>query len=95
MSAVWEVVAGWLILSGAAGFALMGFDKHRAGRAGRRVPERTFFLLAFAGGVFGILAGSSAFHHKSRKGSFMAVVLVSALVWLAGLAELARLAGFP
>jgi len=73
----------------------MGFDKHRARGAGRRVPERTLFALAFAGGAFGMLAGISAFHHKSRKGSFMAVILVSALAWLAGLAELVRLAGFP
>ena len=95
MSAVWGLVAGWLLLSGIGSFALMGFDKHRAGGAGRRVPERIFFVLAFAGGAFGILAGSGAFHHKRRKGSFMAVVFVSAFLWLAGLAELARLAGFP
>jgi len=80
---------------GGAGFVLMGFDKRRARGAGRRVPERTFFALSFAGGVFGVLAGSSLFHHKSRKGSFMAVVAVSALVWLTFLVELERLAGFP
>jgi len=95
MRLVWELAAGWLALSGIVGFALMGFDKHRARGGGRRVPENIFFALAFSGGFFGILLGSSAFHHKSRKGSFLAVVLVSALLWLAGLAELARLAGLP
>ena len=80
---------------GIAGFALMGFDKHRARGARWRVPERSFFALAFAGGVFGVLLGSGIFHHKSRKGSFMVVVLVSALVWLAVLAELGRLVGSP
>ena len=93
MTALWELVGDWLALSGTVGFALMGFDKHRARAAGWRVPERTFFALAFAGGVFGVLAGSSVFHHKSRKGSFMVVVLVSALIWLAVLVELGRLAG--
>ena len=95
MNTVWEFVTGWLALSSIVGFALMGFDKQLATGAGRRVPEKTFFILAFSGGVFGVLAGSSAFHHKSRKGSFLAVVLVSALLWLAGLAYLATLVGFP
>jgi len=95
MNPVWEIATGWLALSGIVGFALMGFDKYLSCGAGRRISEKTFFLMAFAGGVFGILVGSEAFHHKSRKGSFMAVVLVSALLWLAGLAALARLAGLP
>jgi uncharacterized membrane protein YsdA (DUF1294 family) len=95
MNPVWEIATGWLALSGVVGFAFMGFDKYLSRGAGRRISEKTFFLMAFAGGVFGILVGSGAFHHKSRKGSFMAVVLVSALLWLAGLAALARLAGLP
>jgi uncharacterized membrane protein YsdA (DUF1294 family) len=95
MSPVWVLAACWLGLVGIAGFALMGFDKHRARESGRRVPERSFFALAFAGGVFGVLLGSRVFHHKSRKGSFLVVVLVSALFWLAVLAELGRLVGSP
>ena len=95
MNAVWEPVTGWLALSSIVGFALMGFDKQQARRAERRVPEKTFFILAFAGGVFGVLAGSSAFHHKNRKGSFLAVILVIALLRLVGLAELATVVGFP
>jgi len=95
MNPVWELATAWLALSGIVSFALMGFDKHLARGAGWRVSEKTFFALALAGGVFGVLAGSGAFHHKSRKSSFMAVVLLSAVLWLAGLVELARLAGFP
>ena len=42
----WQLVIGWILLSGLAGFVLMGFDKNRARRGRWRVPERTFFTLA-------------------------------------------------
>ena len=95
MNTTWDLVAGWLALSGLVGFVLMGFDKHQARRVGWRIPERTFFTLALAGGSFGILLGSVAFHHKIRKGSFIGIVLVCAAMWLGGLFELARLVGAP
>ena len=95
MNQEWLLVGGWIILSSLAGFLLMGFDKHRARGWGRRVPERTFFALALAGGAFGILAGSSVFRHKTLKGSFMGVIILSAVLWVAALAELARLLGPP
>jgi len=74
---------------------LMGFDKRRARGRGRRVPERTFFTLALLGGAFGILAGSSMFRHKTLKASFIGVILLSTVLWVVALAELARLLGFP
>ena len=95
MSPVWDFVAGWLALSGLLGFILMGLDKRRAMEAGRRISERTFFTLALVGGAFGILLGSAAFHHKNRKPSFIAVIVVCAVLWLGGVLELARLVGFP
>ena len=95
MNALWDLVAGWLPLSGLLGFVLMAFDKQRAREAGSRIPERTFFTLALIGGTFGILLGSLAFHHKTKKDSFIGVVLVCAALWLGGLLELVRLVGLP
>jgi uncharacterized membrane protein YsdA (DUF1294 family) len=95
LNATWDLVAGWLALFGLLGFVLMGFDKHRARKAGWRIPERTFFTLALIGGAFGILLGSLAFHHKNRKGSFIVIILTCAALWLVGLFELARLMGIP
>ena len=95
MNALWDFIAGWLALSGLAGFALMGLDKQRAREDGRRIPERTFFTFALIGGAFGILLGSIAFHHKTRKDSFIAVILICAALWLGGLFELVRLVGLP
>jgi uncharacterized membrane protein YsdA (DUF1294 family) len=53
-----------------------------------RIPERVFFRLAKVGGAFGILLGSGVFHHKTRKDSFIEVVLLVAVVWVAALAWL-------
>jgi len=93
LNAPWDLVTVWLALSGLVGFVLMGFDKHRAREAGWRIPERTFFTLALIGGTFGILLGSVAFHHKTRKGSFIGIIIVCAALWLGGLIELVRLVG--
>jgi len=93
LNALWDIILGWLALSGLLGFALMGFDKHQAREASRRIPERIFFALAFIGGTFGILLGTVAFHHKTQKGLFIGIILVSAALWLGGLSELARLIG--
>jgi uncharacterized membrane protein YsdA (DUF1294 family) len=95
LNALWDLVAGWLALSGLLGFFLMGFDKQRAREAGRRTPERTFFTLALIGGTFGILLGSLVFHHKTKKDSFIGIILVCAALWLGGLFELVRLVGLP
>lgn len=73
----------YVILMSAASFILMGLDKSRSKRSGaRRVPERTFFLLAILGGSPGAIAGMLLFHHKTRHWYFMfglpAILLVQA-----------------
>ncbi len=50
---------------------VMGWDKFQAQRQGRRVPERTLFLLALGGGSVGCLAGMYGFRHKTRHASFV------------------------
>ena len=69
-------------------FVAFGFDKWRAGRKGRRIPERMLHLLTFAFGFPGALLGMLAFRHKTRKPAFIAVtaLLVAVHVALAGIA---------
>ena len=69
-------------------FVAFGFDKWRAARKGRRVPERTLHLLTFAFGFPGALLGMLAFRHKTRKPAFIAVTALATAVHvaLAGLA---------
>jgi len=70
-------------------FAVYGADKRRARKGKRRVPEKTLFLLALAGGSVGALAGMYAFRHKTRHWYFVwgiPVILAAQLalaVWLA------------
>jgi uncharacterized membrane protein YsdA (DUF1294 family) len=51
-------------------FVTYGIDKARAGKAQRRIPERTLHLLALLGGWPGGLLGQQTFRHKTRKVSF-------------------------
>jgi len=95
LCAIWNLVAGWLALSGLVGFVLMGFDKYRAVNSGWRIPVRALFTLALIGGAFGVLLGSVAFHHKSKKSSFIGIVLICVALWLGGLFALVRLVGLP
>lgn len=76
----------------AASLVTYAFDKRRAARGGRRVPENTLHLLALAGGWPGALLAARLFRHKTRKLSFRLVlwavialhVVAWAMAWRAG-----------
>jgi uncharacterized membrane protein YsdA (DUF1294 family) len=55
----------------------------------------TFFRLALLGGAFGVIVGSSIFHHKTLKNSFIEVVLVIAIAWIMTLVGLQEILGPP
>ncbi|MDP3746285.1 MAG: DUF1294 domain-containing protein [Phenylobacterium sp.] len=59
-----------------AAFAAMGWDKARAERGERRIPERILLMLAAIGGSLGAVAAQQAFRHKTRKQPFGAILLV-------------------
>lgn len=70
-------------------FFAFGWDKRRAERRMRRIPENTLLGLALFGGAAGALVGQRLFRHKTRKQPFAAllwcamVINVAALViWL-------------
>ena len=60
----------YLLAINLAAFAAFGADKWKARHDRWRIPERTLFLLALAGGSPGALAGMRVFHHKTRKWYF-------------------------
>lgn len=71
----WGLLAAWLAAVNLVTFLVFGLDKWKAKRkAGhapaRRVPERTLFLLAAAGGSVGALLGMRVWRHKTLHGSF-------------------------
>lgn len=69
-----------------AGLVLMGWDKWRARRGGRRVPERVLLAVALAGGTPGVVLGMLLFRHKTRHVLFAwgLPVLMLLQAWLAG-----------
>ena len=60
-----------MLLLNVGAVLVMGWEKFQAQRQGRRVPERTLFLLALGGGSVGCLAGMYGFRHKTRHASFV------------------------
>ncbi|WP_164102432.1 DUF1294 domain-containing protein [Candidatus Laterigemmans baculatus] len=81
--------AGLVAMSSCVSFVAYGFDKRRATRGGRRIPERTLHLLALAGGWPGALWGQRHFRHKTRKVRFLVVFWLAALLHVAAVAALA------
>jgi uncharacterized membrane protein YsdA (DUF1294 family) len=95
LSLIWQLVIFWLSATGLVGFVMMGLDKARAQDRSRRIPEKLFFRVGLAGGVFGILVGSSVFHHKTLKGSFMSLISIEAIAWVLVLIALLMYVGPP
>lgn len=80
----------YLAVANLAAFAAMGWDKARAGRGERRIPERTLLTLAVIGGSLGAVVAQQAFRHKTRKQPFAGILLgilsaqvLAAAAWLA------------
>ncbi len=61
----------FLALINLLGFAAAAADKHKARRNLWRIPEKTFFLIAAAGGCIGVYSGMLIFRHKTRRWYFM------------------------
>ncbi|PYI56578.1 DUF1294 domain-containing protein [Paenibacillus flagellatus] len=60
----------YLLVVNAVGFFLFGYDKVRAVRGGRRVPEKRLFLVAAIGGAAGAWIAMRSFRHKTKHASF-------------------------
>ena len=92
VSSPWDLLALWLLFINLIAFLIFGLDKWKARRkvhreGVRRIPERTLFLLAIAGGSLGALLGMKIFHHKTLHRTFrigIPIILaaqVLALLW--------------
>ncbi|WP_082233634.1 DUF1294 domain-containing protein [Halobacillus massiliensis] len=79
------IVILYLLIVSLFEFFLMGYDKKRAREGKWRVSEKTFWLLAAAGGAAGGFLGMYVFRHKTKHVSFvigMPLVAVAQLYML-------------
>jgi uncharacterized membrane protein YsdA (DUF1294 family) len=73
-----QLVWVYLLVTNAAGFFLMGFDKLGAILKSERVPEIWFVMISVVGGFAGVMLGMSVFHHKTSKTSFQIKIVIAA-----------------
>ena len=69
-------------------FLLYGYDKRRAKKDKRRVPEKTLLICAAVFGALGAFAGMQVFHHKTKKKRFNILVPVLLILQIAVLVYL-------
>lgn len=74
------VYLGFVGLTSFITFLLYGFDKRRAVRGGRRIPEKTLHLYALLGGWPGAFLGQRVFRHKTSKLPFLIVFWATVVV---------------
>ena len=77
-----EAVLLWLLAINVATAAAYAYDKLAAPRGGRRVRERTLWLLCLAGGVGGAWLVFFGMRHKTRHRSFWIVQSITTIVWV-------------
>lgn len=84
MSPTAAAMVAYAVLVNLASVAAFGFDKYRAVRGGRRVPESTLLGLAASGGLAGALVAMPLFRHKTLKRSFRLKIWLIAAMWGGG-----------
>lgn len=70
----------WLLVAGGITFLLYGWDKSLSKKKGWRVPEKVFHVLTLAGGFIGGWIGRYLFRHKTKKGYFLFILIVSTVI---------------
>lgn len=74
-----KMIVGYYLLITVITFFLYGFDKWKARKNLRRIPETTLLGLSFLGGCIGALIGMFLFRHKTQHWKFKVLVPLSVL----------------
>ena len=72
----------WLFVINLATAAAYAYDKLAAPRGGRRIRERTLWLLCLLGGVLGAWIVFFGMRHKTQHQSFWVVQAAASLLWV-------------
>lgn len=91
---VFKIILAYLYTVNLLALGLFGFDKYRARRGGRRIPELWLLAVAVIGGSVGAIGGMLSFRHKTRKPRFsvglpvifgMQILFLLGVIWAVGL----------
>ena len=84
VGALWLLPMCYLLTVNLAAFHLFGRDKRLSKKQhARRIPEKTLFLFALAGGSIGAILGMKTFRHKTRHRYFVIGLPLILLVQIA------------
>ena len=76
----WFLLLCYLLIINLVAFFMMGVDKHKSKKEGkRRIPEKNFFITAILGGSVGAILGMRTFRHKTKHWYFvwgMPIILI-------------------
>jgi len=78
-----QLVLGWLLAVNVVTAGAYAYDKLAAPRGGRRIRERTLWLLCLAGGVAGAWLVFFGMRHKTLHRSFWVVQSLATVLWVA------------
>ncbi|TQS76227.1 DUF1294 domain-containing protein [Ornithinibacillus gellani] len=65
------ILMNYLVAMNIIGFFIMMMDKRRARKKKYRIRERTLWIIACCGGVWGVFCGMYVFRHKTKHRSFV------------------------
>ncbi len=82
MSPLLQVLLAWLLVINLATAVAYAWDKTQARRHGRRVPEKTLFLLNLTGGFGGAWLIFFGMRHKTLHRSFWIVQSLATVLWI-------------
>lgn len=86
-----KAILVYIILINIVSAAVCIFDKHRAKKGGRRVPEKNLFLLCFLGGGVAMYITMRAIRHKTLHKRFMIGIPCIILFQIAVILVLSRI----
>ena len=72
----------WLLVINVATAIAYAYDKLAAPRGGRRIRERTLWLLCLLGGVLGAWIVFFGMRHKTQHQSFWVVQTAASVLWI-------------
>ncbi len=78
-----EPLLAWLLVINIVTAAAYAYDKTAARRGGRRVRERTLWLMNLLGGVGGAWLVFFGMRHKTQHRSFWVVQSLATVLWIA------------